>query len=265
MKIKAYLYLPETSTAFEGLCNNPDLYNEIIKELYVIKHKLKNFRYELFYDSNNVSNFLDVANDIIPHPYLGGIRNQLQTIISTKSRDINTPHHRNPHSVYAKWSFKLDITNAPSVISESAECVQNAAEVDIPICICLGNSLEIQKDDLNLIKDNLVDDLPPVVITIPAVKNDIGFVRWITTLSTGIFALRNNAKFEPLDKRWKKERIYKEKASGYYWYFDFFHKDNRIHYEVFDTQGLHLSEADINGNFIPNSKDINKSIRDIIN
>lgn len=55
------------------------------------------------------------------------------------------------------------------------------------------------------------------------------------------------------------QAVYKELKTGYYWYLDNFHKD---HYEVFDKTGkIHLGEADMNGNLLPNSADKNKHIK----
>ena len=51
--------------------------------------------------------------------------------------------------------------------------------------------------------------------------------------------------------------VYKEKASGRYWYIDMLHK---THYEVFDCRGRHWGEADMNGELNQNKKDENKTI-----
>lgn len=260
MKIKAYIYLPDSDIAFEGLHNEPKLYTKIIKELYAIKYKLKKLDYELYYDSNNISSFLEVANGFIPPTYLTGIGRQLQTIITSNSKNINTPHLRNIYSVYANWSSDLNLTFSPFVISESAECKLSETDNDKTICLCLGDSLNTLKDDLHVIRDNPHDNVPPIVIPIAVAKNDVGFIRWVTTLSSNVFILKNNSDFEPLDKFWHKERIYREKTTGYHWYFDFFHRENKIHYEVFDAGGDHLGEADKDGKMVSETKDNNKSI-----
>lgn len=40
-----------------------------------------------------------------------------------------------------------------------------------------------------------------------------------------------------------KQRIFVEIATGRYWYFDYYHKDNKRHYEVFNAGGMHDGEA----------------------
>lgn len=63
---------------------------------------------------------------------------------------------------------------------------------------------------------------------------------------------------------WGKQRIYRKKSDGSYWYFDFFHKDNKLHYEVFDSEGKHMGEADMNGIVNYSKKDSNKLIVNLI-
>jgi hypothetical protein len=47
--------------------------------------------------------------------------------------------------------------------------------------------------------------------------------------------------------RWIKQSIYVETATRNYWYYDYFHRENKKHYEVFNQEGIHLGEANING------------------
>lgn len=60
------------------------------------------------------------------------------------------------------------------------------------------------------------------------------------------------------------KNYYKEKSTGHYWCYDYFYKDNREHYEVFDTQGDHICEADKEGRPIIDSKDKTKNIKDLL-
>lgn len=62
--------------------------------------------------------------------------------------------------------------------------------------------------------------------------------------------LDNPTRFVPTGKIYtpSKQQIYKEINTGYYWYLDYQHKENKKHFEVFDSTGkLHLGEADMNG------------------
>ncbi len=266
MKIKAYIHFPEDEIAFNHLAGNPNSYNEIVKELYAIKYKLKkNLQYELSYDWNNVERFLAVAEGIIPEKYLGGIRSQILHIVGTTSRNVSQPRLRIPHFTYATWSNDLDVAHSPFVVSESAEDTLIDSATEKTICLCLGNSINAHREELHIIKDAVHDNTLPKLITVNATNSDIGFVKWVTTLPVGKFTLKNNNNFEPLEKFWKKERIYKQVGTNQHWYFDFNHKDNKIHYEVFDSTGnTHLGEADENGTIKAGTQSNTKKISDIL-
>lgn len=69
------------------------------------------------------------------------------------------------------------------------------------------------------------------------------------------FDLRDIERFERTNYIYHptKQRIYKELNTGYHWYFDFYHKDNKVHYEVFDSTGnVYIGEANAEGNLSPN-------------
>ena len=266
MKIKAYIHFPEDEIAFNHLAGNPQSYNEIVKELYAVKYKLKkNSQYELSYDWNNVQRFLAVAEGIIPDKYLGGIRSQILHIVGKTSRNVSQPRLRIPHFTYATWSIDLEVEHSPYVVSESAEDTMTDTATEKTICICLGNSINAQREELHIIKDAVHDNTLPKLIIVNATSSDVGFVKWVTTLPVGKFSLKNNPNFEPLEKFWKKERIYKQVGTNQHWYFDFNHKDNKIHYEVFDNTGnTHLGEADENGTMKAGTQSNTKKINHIL-
>lgn len=65
------------------------------------------------------------------------------------------------------------------------------------------------------------------------------------------FSLENKKRFQKTKLIEHGEIVYKEFTTGYFWYFDNFHKN---HYEVFDSNGEHVAEADMDGNMIPKSQ-----------
>lgn len=267
MKIKAYLYFPDTDVAFQNLHNNPDSYTEIVKELYAVKFKLKqNTAYEIYYDSANVSNFLDVAKGFVTDPYLTGIKNQLLIIIGKTGRNVNLPNFRNHQFTYANWTLtNMSVFSSPFVIAESAEDSLKDSATERTICICLGNSVSVEREEMHIIKDVIHLTAFPNLINVTATNSDIGFVKWMTTLPVGKFLLKGNLDYEPLEKFWKKERIYRHIPTGYLWYFDFNHKDNKIHYEVFDSTGnAHLGEVDENGSMEVGTESNTKKISNIL-
>ncbi|MBI5371275.1 MAG: hypothetical protein HZA79_04520 [Sphingobacteriales bacterium] len=266
MKVKAFIYLPETDAAFEMLHNNPDSYQEVINELFSVKKKLKEKGiYDLYFDAANISSFIQVATGLLPDPHLAGIKGQLQHILKYTSTDVNLPVFRSSQHIYANWAISVSVISSPFVVAESAESSLQDNEAEKTICICLGNSIDVNREELHIIKDAIREPALPKVLFVTATNSSVGFVRWITTIADGTFKLSGNNDFEPLEKYWRKERIYRHKQTGNHWYFDFFHRENKIHYEVFDSTGnTYLGEADINGNMIQGTNVGNKKISDII-
>ena len=85
----------------------------------------------------------------------------------------------------------------------------------------------------------------------------IGFLRNQQII---VFSLQDKNSFERANNVdvVKGASAFKEIATGRYWYLDTFHKN---HYEVFDSTGIHLGEADLNGNLDTNKADPKKRIQ----
>ncbi len=267
MKIKAYLYFPDTKVAFQNLNNDENCYTAIIDELLAIKAKLRTDKdFELCYDQANVRTFIDVADGLVDGVYFSKISKQLRGIIGTKSTDVNLPNLRDPQFVYANWSISgMSVISSPLVVAEAAEAAMQDTANEKTICICLGDSIKAEREELHVIKDAVHKDSFPALLNVTATNSDIGFVKWITTLPAGKFSLKDKNNYTPLEKYWKKERIYKHNTTGQYWYFDFYHRENKIHYEVFDSTGNnHLGEADVDGNLQANTASTTKKINNIL-
>lgn len=74
------------------------------------------------------------------------------------------------------------------------------------------------------------------------------------------FALCRGARFDKAGEitAVKGAVVYKERETGYFWYFDTFHQD---HYEVFDATGKHLGESNMQNGIIDKTKaDKNKHL-----
>jgi hypothetical protein len=90
-------------------------------------------------------------------------------------------------------------------------------------------------------------------------------LEWFSSLDSLDFSLYDKRRFQKTQLKWIKQSIFKEFTTNYYWYFDFFHKDNKRHYEVFDSLGDHIGEANEQGFIQQGTSDIRKSIRHLIN
>lgn len=78
------------------------------------------------------------------------------------------------------------------------------------------------------------------------------------------YLFSDTKRFARTNKIYDKQSIYKEIATNFYWYYDYFHKDNKEHFEVFDRTGNHLGEASNNGVIDFSKADSTKSIKSIL-
>lgn len=125
------------------------------------------------------------------------------------------------------------------------------------VCIdnkkCCGNQLVLFQDAKHK------EEYPREFIKIPCYNNWDDFFDYLSTQDIFAFSLKDETKFvkctgiNPVQGA----TVYKEKATGYYWYLDNLHK---THFEVFDATGKrHIGEADLEGNIDYSKADKEKS------
>ncbi|MDR2449221.1 MAG: hypothetical protein LBD52_04600 [Prevotellaceae bacterium] len=71
------------------------------------------------------------------------------------------------------------------------------------------------------------------------------------------FSLKDTARFTKTSRIEQGQPVYMEKITNYYWYKDNLHK---THYEVFNSEGLHVGEADLGGNIDKSKRDTSKTV-----
>lgn len=146
--------------------------------------------------------------------------------------------------------------------------VKNASETPEKVCcilsFCEGNPTIY--DAIHVIKDAENRKELPQITSIPLFFTGSDCLEWMNGLCVNKFSLRNRDTFDRTSyiRPVSKQRIYRHKRDGNYWYFDFYHKDNKAHYEVFDGDGHHVGEADMGGVIIPNTQDASKSIKKLL-
>lgn len=266
-QIDIFLLFPQTEEEILRLGDNLDLYKDIPKQLALIKQLVRTGEYKLFYDSENITAFCKQAAILCGGKYLDNIRRQLLYLLGKKALDVAHTKNPNPSHDYYQW-----FSDTTSVIIKTDSLHRCAAENKLT-----GNDSAIisfsyedpwNRDIIPLIQESRYNNTLPQICNIPYF-NPVGtFIEWYKSkiLDNRSFSLTDITRFERTNKFYEKSkrRIYKERSTNRYWYYDFFHSDNKEHYEVFDNIGNHVGEADMNGVLDETKKDKTKSIRGII-
>lgn len=124
--------------------------------------------------------------------------------------------------------------------------------------VCI-DSKEYAKNQLILFQDAIHKvEYPKELIKIPCFKDWDSLLSYLNDKGIFSFSLKDTRRFQKcanIDPV-QGASVYKELATGYYWYLDNFHK---THYEVFDSCGKkHLGEASLDGILDKNKADKDK-------
>lgn len=118
-------------------------------------------------------------------------------------------------------------------------------------CQHSGNQLVLFQDASHL------KDFPQGFVKVPCFCNFQDLFDYAISENIFSFSLENNADYEKTKLNVQGKAVYKEKKKNRYWYLDNLHKN---HYEVFDNTGIHLGEANLEGELDTSKKDKNKTI-----
>jgi hypothetical protein len=264
MKIAAYFIFPNKDEDFISLGNEPETYNKLINDVASVKKQLRSHKeFELCYDSGNVDCFFQKTKSLLSGIYLADYKNIIRNLFSNCSKDVNVNVKSNPACTYVCWNLtNHKVTTSDRIISELSEATLD--DKNKTILINIANAYSTDRDAIHVIKDAANINYLPIIISTQIASSATDFAEWyISEFEIG-FNIKNNPKFEKTVYKWKKQNIYKCLETGHLWYFDYFHKDNKRHYEVFDNRGNHLGEADEKGELKDGTSSNNKSIKDII-
>lgn len=261
-KASFFILLPNGNEVYDM-----NLDKETLSEMMTPLMQVKNYasahdiRLRIYYDIDNITTFMKDAEGIVDDgTYLKRPSSVLRSFISSQSTDVQKKMLLEAECCYIRWDSLtfISIPDVPLIVksayeSPEATCVFSLSP-NVPTDYCI----------VSIIKDRHYREGLPELKNIPLFYSDIACIEWMSSLLDGHFSLLGNKDFEPTHYRWIKQRIYRKRSDGNYWYFDFFHRENRIHYEVFDEAGNHIGEASENGEMILDSRDENKSISQIL-
>ncbi len=262
--IDVFLLFPETEDEILELGEETQAYSKIVNDLTELKELLKGLKYRLYYDSDNLKNFIKKAQELSDKKYLDNIGQQIRVTLDKRTTDVHVTPNAISDCQYYKWDANNPILcKNTSIIPSSAEKLFHSLEDSEVVIVSFIKEDSHHRDIMPVIKD--ARHILPEFCCVRYFNPVNTFAEWLyCQIKNKPFCLQNLTRFERTSYIYEKQRIYQEKGTAHYWYYDYFHKDNKEHYEVFDKQGLHLAEADINGNLDLSKKDNNKSIQGII-
>ncbi len=263
-QLNIFLLFPESDDEILALGEDYNNYSSISEDLALIKSIIPNDCFKFFYDSNNIDVFCNKAEQLCSEVYLHRLKEQLLYLLRKNAINVSTQPLYKSDCSYYQW-------NANSIIPKNDFLFRSATEKlikDEDENTVIVSFLFQDKWPRNIVP--MIKDAPhyqelPILSKIPYFNPVNIFIEWCNSeISRRSFTINDVTRFEKTCYFWTKQRIYREKDTGRYWYYDFFHKDNKEHYEVFDSIGHHIGEADCEGNIDGQKKDIDKSISYIL-
>lgn len=264
--LSLYIIFPDSDEDFISLGDDILAYMAIPKQLLEIKETFpKNTFYTLFYSASNIHSFCNKADIICGGKYLEQINSQIKNLIGNHSCNVDVTI-RPKVNYYYRWNLDNPSNNTYENSNLIISATQTYGNSTTKVAIVSFKESEWNRDVLPIITDAKHIKELPIISNIPYFYPYYSFIEWYKENSNNrTFSLLNVDEFERTNYLHDKMRIYRNLSSGDYWYYDYFHKDNKEHFEVFDATGHHKGEANINGVIDTTKRDSSKSIAKVIN
>jgi len=244
--LNIFLPFPQTDDTISKIILDEISYKQFVKEYSeAISAISKENRVKLFYDSDNINCFIDACREFENECYLNKAENQIRSIIPQNSTNIKGKFIRDESCIYVLWNsdkfpyVKLTL----KIIEEIAErIISNQNEKFLLFNI--SKNIETDRDVLLVCKDDKHSQDLPKFARIQYIIDEHSLDSWLSRNHIVEFTLPNNNNFKETKLVENGERVYLEIKTGNYWYLDNLHK---THYEVCDSNGNHIGEANLQG------------------
>lgn len=262
MNASLFILLP-VEDAVLNIPQTKEAWNELFAPLLHVKEfaRTKGIELRIFFDQENIVQFKADAGIVVDDgSYLDRPSKILRQFIGSNSSDVQKTQLVDAECSYIRWdtlTCKMDV-NTPLVIKSAFESPGS------PCVLSLSPIVPADYYQVSLIKDRAYCEELPELKNIPLFFSADECVEWLSSLLEGHFSLIGNNAFIRTSFHWNNQCIFKKVEDGTYWYFDFFHRENKIHYEVFNNEGDHMGEASKDGMLMEGTQDKNKSIRNIL-
>lgn len=262
MEASLFIMLPEGNAVLDIPLTKEELCS-LFAPLMRIKEysREKGINLRIFFDLENIIRFKTDAGDVLDDgTSLDKPVSILRNFISSNSTDVNKNQLLDAECRYIRWDTVTCTTDAdaPLIVKSAFE------SPGAPCVLSLSPMTPTDYYKVTLIKDRAYREDLPELKNIPLFFKADECIEWLSSLIEGHFSLIGNNAILPTSYHWNNQRIFEKVDDGTYWYFDFYHRQNKIHYEVFNHDGEHLGEANEDGRLVNGTADNNKSISHIL-
>lgn len=240
--------------------NSIEKIDEIVKMLIKIKKfcRLYHLNSLFLYDSDALDYFENVADLLDRKDKMQNIRN----VLDRNAINVKNQTRKESDVYYVRYDTKSLCTDIQTPL-----IIQNIPGNECDKClVSFVENVPTDYGYVHVIRDAVHRYDLPKIETVRLFHSTSDIVEWLKTFDNGSLLISESLDYTRTSYRWNNQCIYRKNDNNTYWYFDYFHKDNKPHYEVFDSNGTWLGEADaINGNpVIPSNTNQNKSISHIL-
>ena len=186
--------------------------------------------------------------------WVNSVSDENKKLLSILGRDLNIIIHQ---STPGDLNFYIwdkdkqtceqhyeDIRHLPTqqqITKQEFICVDNIARIN--------NEIIFFQDASHYVKH------PLGFIKLPCFNQEQELITYLKNKGAFQFSIEDPTLFFRTGDNVQGKPVYKEISTGNYWYLDNFHKN---HFEVFDSHGTHLGEADLNGVIARDKRDSRK-------
>lgn len=272
--------------SLKGQYINQESFSQAIQIFITILDNIKKLKnYSIYKDSQTFinyqaiedQNFQQSLNKISDKSIATAFKNILYNKINPQDWRNQRIHKENDYFDYKdRHGNNIDVRD-----TSLAEVAERTIQIKEQIYLVINFSNSVFQDphpqlsdcyQIIIIKNNDESDL----IYLNSIDSKSGLENWKNTLPLDHVAYDDNSlhpprdeqtilsdtsKFVKVNRNYSSRRIYQEKQTGYYYYVDNKHFGQAAHLEVFDAQGNHLGEADLEGKLDTGKKDPNKSLK----
>lgn len=259
--INIFILFPESEVDIFRYASEPFLVENLSTTILRIREYLRDneIEFSFVYDSSILKTYINDVCILCDDKLIESESQKIVVALGRNSIDISKNNNSEPTHRHFFWNRSL-----LNIVPHSCLLIQNARFFEsVGIFSFRSEDESLHSEIINIEDDGYSNDLP-LLTKMRLFNSKVECIDWINSFIDHRFHLTNNKCFLKMPFRRGPKNYFKELATGHYWCYDYFHRDNKQHFEVFDKNGDHLCEANMEGQHIDNTKDSSKNIKNIL-